>query len=64
MNIIVHLKCEGTGPVICDPFCGSDCLSLSVPVIFVVVSCVPLGPRVCRAYWYVSDACSECGNEL
>ena len=50
MNIIVHLMLDETEPVICDPFCGSDCLSLSVPVIFVVVSCVPLGPRVCAVH--------------
>ena len=31
MNIIVHLMLDGNEPVICDPFCGSDCLSLSVP---------------------------------
>ena len=31
MNIIVHLMLEGNEPVICDPFCGSDCLSFSVP---------------------------------
>ena len=31
MNKMVHLMLDENVPVICDPFCGSDCLSLSVP---------------------------------